>query len=104
RLKPGATLEQAQAQIDVLNAANLDRFPAFRELLINAGFRTVATRLQDQMVKDVRATLYLMWGGALFVLVIGCVNVANLVSVRASTRIRELATRHALGASAQRLS
>ncbi|HEY6613402.1 MAG TPA: ABC transporter permease, partial [Vicinamibacterales bacterium] len=86
RLKPGATLEQAQAQIDVLNAANLDRFPAFRELLINAGFRTVVNRLQNQMVKDVRATLYLMWGGALFVLLIGCVNVANLALVRSRVR------------------
>ena len=38
RLKPGATLAQAQAQVDALNRANLDRFPSFKELLINAGF------------------------------------------------------------------
>ena len=104
RLKPGATLEQAQAQIDVLNAANLDRFPAFRELLINAGFHTVVNRLQDQMVKDVRATLYLMWGGALFVLLIGCVNVANLALVRSRVRMKELATRLALGAGTWRVA
>ena len=59
RLRPGATLEQAQAQIDVLNAANLDRFPAFREVLVNAGFHTVVNRLQDQMVKDVESHLVL---------------------------------------------
>jgi predicted permease len=98
RLKPGATLQQAQAQIDALNAANLDRFPQFKDVIVNAGFRTVVNRLQDQMVKDVRATLYLMWGGSLFVLLIGCVNIANLALVRTRSRLKELATRLALGA------
>ena len=41
RLKPGRTFEQAQAQIDAINAANLERFPQLKEVLINAGFRTV---------------------------------------------------------------
>ena len=104
RLKPGATLDRAQAQIDALNAANLDRFPQYKELLINAGFRTVVSRLQAHLVRDVRATLYLMWGGALFVLLIGCVNVANLVLVRSRARLKELATRLALGAGRWRLA
>jgi predicted permease len=98
RLKPGATVEQAQQQIDALNKANLDRFPQYKELLINARFHTIVTRLQDSLVADVKATLYLMWGGALFVLLIGCVNVANLVLVRSRARLKELATRLALGA------
>ncbi len=98
RLKPGATFEQAQAEIDRLNAANLERFPQFKEVVINAGFHTLVRRLQDDMVRDVRTTLYLMWGGALFVLLIGCVNVANLVLVRSRARLKELATRLALGA------
>ena len=98
RLKPGATIEQARQQIDALNKANLDRFPQYKELLINARFRTDVTRLQDSLVADVEATLYLMWGGALFVLLIGCVNVANLVLVRSRARLKELATRLALGA------
>jgi predicted permease len=98
RLKPGATLQQAQAQIDALNAANLDRFPQFKEVIVNARFSTVVNRLQDQMVKEVRATLYLMWGGSLFVLLIGCVNVANLALARTRSRLKELATRLALGA------
>ncbi len=104
RLKPGATVEQAQAQIDALNAANLDRFPQFREVIVNARFRTVVNRLQDQIVKDVRPTLYLMWGGALFVLLIGCVNVANLALVRSRARLKELATRLALGGGTVRIA
>jgi predicted permease len=104
RLKPGATLEQTQAQIDALNAANLDRFPQYKQLLINAGFHTRAMRLQDKLVKEVKATLYLMWGGSLFVLLIGCVNVANLVLVRSRARLKELATRLALGAGRWRIA
>jgi predicted permease len=103
RLKPGATLERAQAQIDALNAANLVRFPQWKEVLTNAGFRTSVSRIQDNLVRDVKATLYLMWGGALFVLLIGCVNVANLVLVRSRARLKELATRLALGAGRWRL-
>src|SRR5207245_2541861 len=64
RLKAGATLEQAQAQLDALNAANMERFPQFREILQNAGFRTKVVGLQDQIVRDVRATLYLLWGAS----------------------------------------
>jgi predicted permease len=75
----------------------MERFPQYKELLINAGFRTVVVGWRDHLVKGVKTTLYLMWGGALFVLLIGGVNVANLVLVRARTRQKELATRLALG-------
>jgi predicted permease len=98
RLRPGATLQQARAQVDALNAANLERFAQYKELLVNAGFHTRVERLQDRLVQGIRPTLYLLWGGALFVLLIGCVNVANLVLVRARARQKELATRLALGA------
>jgi predicted permease len=104
RLASGATMQQAQAQIDAINAQNLQRFPETREILINAGFGTRVKSFQEDLVESSQRTLYLLWGGVLFVLIIGCVNVANLVSVRASARVRELATRHALGASVQRLS
>jgi putative ABC transport system permease protein len=104
RLKDGATLAQAQSQIDALNAANLDRFPQYKELLINARFHTRVVPLQDDLVRGVRTTLYLMWGGALFVLLIGCVNVANLVLVRSRARLKELATRVALGAGRGRVA
>ena len=103
RLKPGATLQQAQSQVDALNRANLDRFPSFKELLINAGFHTVVVPLEDMLVKEVRGALYLLWGGAAFVLLIGAVNVANLVLARTTLRRKEFATRLALGAGAGRL-
>jgi predicted permease len=104
RLKPGASLAQAQMQIDALNARNDERFPQFKQILSNAGFRTVVVPFQEELVKDIRATLYLLWGGVAFVLLIGCVNAANLVLVRSHVRLRELATRHALGAGRFRLA
>jgi predicted permease len=104
RLKPGATISQARAQVDALNARNLERFPHFREILTNAGFHTVVKSYQEDIVEGFRSTLYLLWGGVLFVLLIGAVNITNLVMVRSSARTRELATRHALGAGLGRLT
>ncbi|MBP1633906.1 MAG: hypothetical protein H6Q10_480 [Acidobacteria bacterium] len=103
RLRPGATVAQAQAQVDAINAANLERFPAFKQVLINAGYHTEIYPLKDDMVRDIRSTLYLLWAGTLFVLLIGCVNVVNLALVRSRVRIREMATRFALGAGRWRL-
>jgi ABC-type antimicrobial peptide transport system permease subunit len=104
KLKADATLALAQEQVNGLNARNDERFPEFRQILKDAGFLTVAVKLQDQVVGEVRPILYLLWGGVLFVLLIGCVNIANLVIVRSHARSRELATRHAIGAGLGRLS
>src|SRR5581483_7703073 len=71
--------------------------------LQNAGFHTVVVPLEDMLVKEVRGALYLFWGGAAFVLLIGAVNVANLVLARTTLRRKEFATRLALGAGAGRL-
>jgi putative ABC transport system permease protein len=99
RLKRGTTIEQAQEQVNAINAANLERFPQIKPLLINAGFYTRVDRLQNVMVRKVRGTLYLLWGGAAFVLLIGAVNLANLALARSNLRHRELSTRLAIGAS-----
>ena len=104
RLKPGATLEQAQSQLDAINAANLERFPQWREILKNARFSSEVVDFQADLIGDRRSTLTMLWGGAIFVLLIGGVNVANLVLVRSTSRIRELATRHAMGATFGRLA
>jgi putative ABC transport system permease protein len=104
RLKPGATIEQAQAQVNALNAANLERFPQFKQILINAGFNTKVERLQDVLVRGMRPTLYLLCGGAIFVLLIGGVNIASLALARSNLRSREFATRLALGAGLVRVS
>ncbi|HYL61020.1 MAG TPA: ABC transporter permease [Candidatus Methylomirabilis sp.] len=103
RLKPGATLQQTQAQVNAINAENLERFPEFKELLINAGFRTVVTPLKDLVTGGVKKTLYLLWGGALLVLLIGGLNVANLALTRLALRRKEMATRIALGAGRAQL-
>jgi hypothetical protein len=51
RLRPGATIAQAQAQVDATNAANLERFPVFEEALVYAGFRTVVVPLKVDFVR-----------------------------------------------------
>ena len=99
RLKPGATLQQAQAQVDALNKENLERFPEFKELLINAGFHTTVKPLQDMLTAGVKGNLYLLWGGAFLVLLIGGLNIANLALARLAMRRKQIATRIALGAS-----
>jgi putative ABC transport system permease protein len=103
RLKGGATIQQVQAQVNAVNAANLDKFPQFKELLLNSGFHTAVEPLQDMLVRDVRGVMYLLWAGAVFVLLIGALNVANLALARVSLRKKEIATRLALGAGPARL-
>jgi predicted permease len=104
RLTPSATRELAQQQIDALNVRNLEIFPALKQILIDAGFHTVVVPFQEDLVRDIGPILYLLWGGVAFVLLIGCVNITNLVLVRASGRVRELATRHSLGAGYGRIA
>ncbi len=104
RLAPGATVSLVQQQVDALNRHLDEQFPEFHQVLKDAQYHTVAVPLQDDVVRDVKKVLYLLWGGVLFVLVIAAVNIANLVIVRASSRSVEMATRHALGADLGRLA
>jgi len=103
RLKPGATIGQARAQIDALNNRNFERFPEFKQILINAGFHTLVRPLREMVTAGVTKTLYLLWGGALLVLLIGGLNIANLALTRLSLRRKEMATRVALGAGRMQL-
>jgi putative ABC transport system permease protein len=104
RLRPGATVAQAQQQVNAQNAAVEERLPQFRDLLAQVGFRTVVADYRSELTREVRGTLWLLQAGVLLVLLIGLVNIANLVLVRASARQRELATRAALGAAPARLA
>lgn len=104
RLRDGASIQMAQQQINAVNEANLETFPGMAVALLNAGFVTRIVSYQQDLVRDVQSTLYLLWGGVLFVLLIGCVNVANLVLVRSTLRRRELATRLAFGAGRLRVT
>src|SRR5437763_15057773 len=103
RLKPGATMQQAQAQVNSLNQENLGRFPEMKQVLINAGFHTTVKPLQDMLTAGVKVTLYLLWGGAFVVLLIGGLNIANLALARLAMRRKQIATRIALGAGRAQL-
>ena len=98
RLRPGATLAQAQSQIDAQNATlELDNPQA--RMMADAGFRSIVTPLHADHVAAIRPTLLLLQAGVLTLLLIGTVNLVNLLLIRANARIKELAVRQALGAS-----
>jgi predicted lysophospholipase L1 biosynthesis ABC-type transport system permease subunit len=98
RLKPNATLTQAQAQIDAQNAA-LEVDDPQAKMIADAGFRSLVVSLHADQVAAIRPTLLLLQAGAIALLLIGAVNLVNLLLVRASGGVKELAVRQALGAS-----
>ena len=98
RLKPDATLTQAQSEIDEQNAT-LEADDPQAKMFADAGFRSIVVSLHADHVAAIRPTLLLLQAGALVLLLIGAVNLANLLLVRASGRVKELAVRQALGAS-----
>lgn len=106
RLAPGATVEQARAQNLALNDALIDQWgqPNGRQLLTDAGYTTLVVPTAVDMVRDVRPILYMLWAGVVLVLLIGCVNIANLMLARGQTRVTEVATKLALGAARGRVA
>jgi predicted permease len=97
RIADGATLAQVQAQVDARDVLLAPEFPEAK-VVAEAGTHTVVAPLQADYVASVRPTLLLLQAAALFLLVIGCFNLVNLLLVRASNRSREMAIRRALGA------
>jgi predicted permease len=98
RLKPGATLPQAQSQINAQNAT-LEVDDPQAKMIADAGFRSLLVSLHADHVAAIRPTLLLLQAGAIALLLIGAVNLVNLLLVRAGSRVKELAVRQALGAS-----
>ena len=98
RLKPGVSLAQAQADMDVIAAHNRSEMPAW-----DAGWGVSLVSFSDQMVGGLKTALYILLGAVAFVLLIACANVANLMMAKASARGKEIAIRVALGVNRARL-
>ena len=108
RMKPGATLDQATADVARLIPVGLQKFPPFpgfsSKMFEDARLQPSLRLLKDDVIGDVGSALWLLMGTIAMVLLIACANVANLLLVRAEGRQQELAVRAALGASRGRIA
>ena len=97
RLKPGVTLAEAQTEMDVISRRLEQEYPG------NKGTGAKVLPLHDDLFRFAGQVLYPLFGAVAFVLLIACVNVANLLQFRTETRRKEYALRCSLGAGRRRL-
>jgi predicted permease len=98
RLKPGVTLQQAREDMNRVSRALTAAYPD-----VNSGKKANILSLKDEMVGNMRPVLFILLGAVAFVLLISCVNVANLLLARSTARQNEFAIRIALGAGQHRV-
>src|SRR5260370_873699 len=98
RLKPGVAIAQAQTEMDVISRRLEQEYSA-----TNKGTGAIVLPLHDDLFRFAGPVLYPLFGAVAFVLLIACVNVANLLQFRTETRRKEYALRSSLGAARRRL-
>jgi putative ABC transport system permease protein len=98
RLKPGVTIEQAQSEMDAISARLEEAYPD-----TNRGRGAHVVSMSEEVVGQIRPALVVLLGASGFVLLIACVNVANLLMARGAARQKEIAIRSALGARRRRI-
>ncbi len=99
RLRDGATVEQARAQVNAINIRVLEDIPGIKKFIVDAGFYTRVEKLQAWITRKAGSSLLLLWAGAVLVMLVGAANLAGLALARAHTLLPELATRLSLGAT-----
>lgn len=99
RLAADVSIQEAEAELDAVAAGLSDLYPE-----ANRGWDVAVSSLREDVVGDVRGTLWVAFGSVLFILLIACANVANVLLARVPARLREIRIRTALGATRGRIA